>query len=57
MNLVVDLFFQTSNYGNGPKYDIDFGTNKGKGDVIPQDSGSELTLEIVSLLQPNQMID
>ena len=30
--------FSGSNYGDMPKYDIDFG--QGKGDVIPQDSGS-----------------
>ena len=32
--------FSDSNYGDIPKYDIDFGQGKGKGDVIPQDSGS-----------------
>ena len=32
--------FSGSNYGEMPQYDIDFGQGKGKGDVIPQDSGS-----------------
>ena len=32
--------FSGSNYGEMPQYDIDFGEGKGKGDVIPQDSGS-----------------
>ena len=32
--------FSGSNYGEMPQYDIDFGQGRGKGDVIPQDSGS-----------------
>ena len=32
--------FSGSNYGEMPQYDIDFGQGKGKGDVIPQDTGS-----------------
>ena len=32
--------FSGSNYGEMPQYDIDFGQGKGKGDVIPRDSGS-----------------
>ena len=32
--------FSGSNYGEMPQYDIDFGQGNGKGDVIPQDSGS-----------------
>ena len=36
--------FSGSNYGAMPKYDIDFGQGKGKGDVIPQDSGSGANL-------------